>query len=152
MELRNALSYVNNVWGALSASSLMFPLANDLLDVLYVPVTNEQEGVSIALINSLFCAFALLLSFSAQRLRRSLYPAVGLFALGIVAYIGYGYLVSPLIALNSLGIRADITYLSGIPILVYQGLYWLIFASLTGAFTSLAGFSYQLQRSFISWG
>lgn len=149
MDLKSTLPYLSNVWGLLSATSLFFPYANELLGILPIPVANESERLTFATINALLCAFILLVSLSLRRTARSF--AIVSFIVGVLAILIYVfYLTSPITALISLGINANITYLNDFPELVYKGVYWLIFASLTGAFTSIAGtFSYSRQISSV---
>lgn len=150
MDLKSTLPYLGNVWGLLSATSLFFPYANELLEILHVPVANEGERLTFATINFLLCAFVLLASLSLRQVARSF--AIFSFILGFSAILVYVfYLTSPITALISLGINANITYLNDFPELAYKGVYWLIFASLTGAFTSIAGTSYPSSQINSVW-
>jgi len=141
MDIGKIKSFLKRPQGIISATTVFFPFFDQVTKIVYVPALNNPERILLATINSLICSFVLLVCFRVQSKRRNLTPAFLMFIVGVGSFLGYEYLISPIRALLSLGIAADITYLSNYPIILYRILYWLIFASLTGAFTSISAFS-----------
>lgn len=145
-ELRKIQSFMFSAWGIFSAGPVFFPLFDQFVNIVYVPTPAADRALLVA-INSLICSFILLFFFLLQSRQRNLLIPVVLFLVGIGSLLWYQNLVSPIEALRSLGIVADISYLSGYDENLYKGLYWMIFASFTGAFTSLAAFFYRPRYS-----
>jgi hypothetical protein len=137
MDIQKVVAYIGSTWGILSSIPLVFPFANQVAKFTFMPTRNDEEGFVFATINSIVCAFIILVSISFQSSRRSLFTPLLLFGIGLAALVGYILITSPINALLLMGVNADVSYLVDLPVIAYQAIYLIFFGSLTGAFASL---------------
>jgi hypothetical protein len=134
--LRDFLKLVSPIFGALVAMPVFYPFANELSKFLNLPLSSDTE--LIAVLNSILCAFVIILSYAyGSRYRGTLRLAIVVFLIGLICLFVYRTAIAPNRMLISLGFSATVAKEFGYQEEVILPLYFGISACFTGSFILL---------------